>query len=58
MMLKIRQRLCHHLYEAYSIETYGPIRQSREYVHKPCKKCLKTISYDRYRRSHEHEDRQ
>ena len=56
MTFKETQKCCVHRYEIYSIETYGPISQSREKVHKRCRKCLKTISYDRYRRSHEHEN--
>jgi len=56
MTLKAQQRLCHHIYEVFSIETYGPISHAMEKIYKRCKKCLKTISYDRYRRSHEHEN--
>lgn len=56
MTFKETQKCCVHRYEIYSIETYGPISQSREKVHKRCRKCLKTISYDRYRRD-VHEDR-
>ena len=56
MILKARQRLCYHIYEVFSIETYGPIPHAMEKIYKRCKKCLKTISYDRYRRSREHEN--
>lgn len=50
MTVKDQQRVCDHRYEVVSITTYGPIPQSRERVHKRCRRCHKMNTYYRYRR--------